>query len=75
MSWIEILAELKSRPTVSVPIAGKVLGDLSRNGSYEAARTGKLGVPVIEVGGKKRVSSIVVLRLLGLADASTGTAA
>ena len=66
MAWAKILAELKSKPTVSVP--GQVLGDLSRNGAYEAARRGKLGVPVMQVGGKKRVSSIAVLRKLGLAE-------
>jgi hypothetical protein len=66
MTWTDILTELKSKPTVSVPFAGRALGDLSRNGSYEAARTGKLGVPVFDVGGKKRVPSIAVLRKLGL---------
>jgi hypothetical protein len=66
--WKDLLAELKSQPTVSVPTAGKALGDLSRNGSYEAARRGALGVPVIEVGGKKRVASVAVLRVLGLVE-------
>lgn len=66
MTWMEILAELKRNPTVSVPIAGKVLGDLSRNGAYEAARAGKLGVPVLEIGGKKRVPSAAILRALGI---------
>ena len=68
MTWAKILAELKSKPTVSVPLAGQVLGDLSRNGAYEAARRNALGVPVMQVGGKKRVSSIAVLRKLGLAE-------
>jgi hypothetical protein len=66
--WKDLLAELKSQPTVSVPTAGRALGDLSRNGSYEAARRGALGVPVIEVGGKKRVASVAVLRVLGLVE-------
>jgi hypothetical protein len=64
----EILAELRSKPTVSVPTAGKALGDLSKNASYDAANKGTLGVPVFEAGGKKRVPSIAVLRKLGLAD-------
>ena len=65
MSWAEILAELRSKPTVSVPTAGKALGDLNKNSSYEAAKTGNIGgVPVMEVGGKKRVASIHVLRAL-----------
>ena len=38
VTWKDVLAELKSRPTVSVPTAGRALGDLSRNGAYEAAR-------------------------------------
>ena len=65
-SLAEILAELRTKPTVSVPTAGKVLGDLNKNSSYDAAKTGKLGVPVLEVGGKKRVASVHVLRALGL---------
>jgi hypothetical protein len=68
MSIREILAELRENPSVSVPTAGKALGDLSKNASYDAAKKGTLGVPVIEVGGKKRVPSIAVLRQLGLAD-------
>jgi hypothetical protein len=68
VTWKDVLAELKSNPTVSVPTAGRALGDLSRNGSYEAARRGALGVPVIEVGGKKRVASVAVLRVLGLIE-------
>ena len=46
--------------------AGKALGDLSKNGSYEAAKRNALGVPVLDVAGKKRVPSIAVLRKLGL---------
>lgn len=65
----EILAELRAKPSVSVPTAGKALGDLSKNASYEAARKGTLGVPVFDAGGKKRVPSIAVLKKLGLADA------
>jgi hypothetical protein len=63
----EILAELRSKPSVSVPTAGKALGDLSKNASYEAAKKGTLGVPVFAAGGKLRVPSIAVLRRLGLA--------
>jgi hypothetical protein len=70
----EILAELRSKPSVSVPKAGKALGDLSRNASYDAATKGKLGVPVFDVGGKKCVPSIAVLRKLGLADDAPTTA-
>jgi hypothetical protein len=73
MSMQEILAELRAKPTVSVPTAGKALADLSKNASYDAAKNGKLGVPILEVGGKKRVPSIAVLRRLGLADEVTTT--
>ncbi len=69
MSWKQILAELKSQPTVSVPTAGKALGNLAPNASYRAALGGSLGVEVLEVGGRKRVRSIDVLRRLGLTEA------
>jgi hypothetical protein len=74
MTMREMLAELRSKPSVSVPFAGKVLGDLSKNASYEAANRGELGVPVYSVGGKKRVASTAVLRKLGLADEHTQSA-
>ena len=67
--WIELIEKLKAEPTVSVPEAGKALADLSRNGSYQAAREGKLGVRVLEIGGRRRVPSIEVLRALGLEKA------
>jgi hypothetical protein len=62
----DILHRLRTQLTVDVPTAGKALGDLSRNPSYDAARTGKLGVEVLKVGGKLRVASAAVLRRLGL---------
>jgi hypothetical protein len=68
MSWQAILAELKSQPTVSVPTAGRALADLSPNAAYRAAQHNTLGVPVMDVGGKKRVASIAVLRKLGLVE-------
>ena len=67
-SWKEILAKLKSQPTVSVPDAGKALADLSPNAAYRAAKSDSLGVPVMKVGGRKRVTSIAVLRKLGLIE-------
>jgi hypothetical protein len=66
----EIIAELRANPTVSVPVAGKALGDLSRNVAYAAAKRGELGVPTIRVGGKIRVPSVAVLRAIGLADSA-----
>jgi hypothetical protein len=70
----DILVELRSKPSVSVPVAGKALADLSRNGSYRAAAEGRFPVPIFEVGGRKRVASATVLRLLGLADDSLQSA-
>ena len=67
-TWKQILAELKSQPTVSVPTAGRALADLSENAAYRAAKNNKLGVPVMEVGGRKRVISVDVLRKLGLIE-------
>jgi hypothetical protein len=66
VSWKEVLRKLRTEPTVSVPEAGLALGNLSRNASYEAAKKGTLGVPVHDAGGKKRVASVAVLRVLGL---------
>jgi hypothetical protein len=62
----DILRTLRTQLTVDVPTAGKALGDLSRNPSYDAARAGTLGVEVLKVGGKLRVPSAAILRKLGL---------
>jgi hypothetical protein len=64
----DALEKLRSGPSVSVPVAGRALGDLGMNASYAAAENKKLGVPVFEAGGKKRVPSIAVLRKLGLTE-------
>jgi hypothetical protein len=67
--WADVIAELRSKPTCSIPLAGLVLGELSKNAAYEAAAAGMLGVPIMEVGGKKkRVPSIAVLRKIGLEE-------
>jgi hypothetical protein len=68
---MEALAEVRIKPAVSVPIAGMALGELNKNSSYDAANTGKLGVDVFDVGGKKRVASIAILRKLGLENSTT----
>jgi hypothetical protein len=70
LSWEDVLQKLLTQPTVSVPEAGLALGNLSRNAAYEAAAAGKLGVPVHDAGGKKRVASTAVLRVLGLDQGS-----
>jgi hypothetical protein len=68
MSSDSLLQELRTQLTVSVPTAGKALADLSRNGSYEIAkRDGKIaGCPVLEVGGKLRVPTAPIRKVLGL---------
>jgi hypothetical protein len=63
-----LLERIMSELTVDVPTAGKVLGDLSRNVAYDvAAREGAIaGIPVLDVGGKKRVATAPIRKLLGL---------
>jgi hypothetical protein len=48
--------------TLSVPDAGKIYFNLSRAGSYAAAKRGDF--PTIRVGGKIRVSVIALERML-----------
>ena len=67
-TWKQILTKLKNQPTVSIPEAGKALADLSPDASYRAAKSDSLGVPVMKVGGRKRVTSVAVLRKLGLIE-------
>ena len=49
MTLKESLAVLVSQPTVSVPFAGEVLGEMTKNASYDAAVGHRLGVEVLEV--------------------------
>ena len=48
--------------TLSVPEAGRMYFELSRNGSYEAARRGE--IPVIRIGKKLRVPVCRLERML-----------
>jgi hypothetical protein len=48
--------------TISVPEAGRRVANLSRNGSYAAARRGEL--PTIKIGRLLRVPLIALERLL-----------
>jgi hypothetical protein len=61
------LEDALSRPTVSVPQAGAVFFDLSRNASYEAAKRGD--IPTIRVGGLIRVPIAPLAEKLGLRTA------
>jgi hypothetical protein len=68
----DALAALRRQESISIPETGRVLADIGKNASYAAAEDGTLGVTVFEVGGgkrpRKRVPSIEVRRLLGMAD-------
>jgi hypothetical protein len=52
----------KECKTLSVPAAGKRYYDLSRNGSYDAAKRGE--IPVLRVGRKLRVPVAAMERML-----------
>jgi hypothetical protein len=64
----DLLQQLKTQLTVSVPVAGKALADLSRNGAYEIAkRDGMIaGCEVFEAGGKLRVATAQIRKKLGI---------
>jgi hypothetical protein len=64
----KILRAIMGQLTVSIPVAGKALGDLCENTAYaEARRTGQIGgCPVIDVAGKRRVPTAPIRRKLGL---------
>ena len=55
----------ENRKTMSVPEAGKVYYDLSKNASYEAARRGD--IPTIRVGRLLRVSVVAMERIVNQA--------
>ena len=63
-AWLQ---EILSKPTTTVPLAGKALG-LSRNGSYEAALRGE--IEVIEFGRKKVVPTAWLRRKLQIEEAA-----
>jgi hypothetical protein len=48
----EILNDLRTKPSATVPDTGKVLAGKSANASYEAARNKTLGVDTFWVGGQ-----------------------
>ena len=63
MTMRELLSELRdrSRPSRCRWLVGRWPG-CRQNGAYSAAAAGTLGVPVLHIGGRKRVPSIAVLR-------------
>ncbi len=58
------LEKLLSKPTTSVPDAGRVCYNLSRNASYAAAGRGE--IPTIKVGRLLKVPTSALRRQLGL---------
>ena len=63
-AWLE---EILSKPTTTVPLAGKALG-LSRNSSYEAAIRGE--IYVLTFGKKKLVPTAWLKKQLQIDEAA-----
>lgn len=64
--------EALSRPTISVPDAGRLFFGLGRNSAYEAAKAGD--IPTIKIGGRIMVPVVPLAEKLGL-RATIGRAA
>jgi hypothetical protein len=64
----KILKAILTELTVSIPVAGKALGNLCEHTAYtEARKTGQIGgCPVIDVAGKRRVPTAPIRHVLGL---------
>lgn len=58
------MEEALSKPTISVPEAGKLFFNLARNASYDAARRGDF--QTIKIGGKIVVPVAPIAAKLGL---------
>lgn len=58
------LKDALSRPTISVPDAGRLFFGMARNASYAAAKAGDF--PTIKVGGRIVVPVAPLARKLGL---------
>lgn len=58
------LEEALSRPTISVPDAGRLFFNLKKNGAYEAARRGD--IETMRVGGRIVVPVAPLAAKLGL---------
>lgn len=66
------LNEALSRPTISVPDAGRLFFGLGRNAAYAAAKAG--AIPTIKIGGRIMVPVVQLAEKLGL-RATIGRAA
>lgn len=58
------IEEALARPTISVPVAGRLFFGLGKDSSYEAARTGE--IETIRVGGRILVPVAPLAAKLGL---------
>ncbi len=61
-----------SRPTISVPEAGRLFFGLARNAAYDAAKAGD--IPTVKIGGRIMVPVVPLAEKLGL-RATIGSAA
>lgn len=57
------LAKLLEQPTVSVVEAGAALG-IAKNAAYLAAQHDRFPIPIIRIGGKMRVPTAALRKLL-----------
>ncbi len=64
--------EALSKPTISVPDAGRLFFGLARNAAYDAAKAGD--IPTVKVGGRIMVPVVPLAAKLGL-QAKIGRAA
>jgi hypothetical protein len=64
-TWLQ---EMLSKPTTTVPLAGKAIG-LSRNAAYEAAHRGE--IPTLQFGRRKVVPTSWLRQILRLPDTAT----
>jgi hypothetical protein len=63
------IADIAGLPTVSVPVAGQVLG-IGRDAAYAAADRGE--IPVLRLGRSLRVPVPKLLEMLGVSNGSAG---
>ncbi|MGA7420899.1 MAG: hypothetical protein WBW80_23150 [Acidimicrobiales bacterium] len=59
----EVPADWREQVTVDVPVAGEIVGGLSRNAAYNAAARGDL--PTIKLGRRIVVPVAALRRMLG----------
>lgn len=64
------IAEVRDRPTLTVPEAGRLLG-IGRDAAYRAAAKGQ--IPTLTIGRRIVVPTASMLRLLGIGTTSQPT--